>query len=385
MKNIITAILIFSFPFSLFSQEREITKLWNSNLARKSEIQKNQLQISEIQKTVDSIIETNKVLNLELNLLKEKDKIRNDQLNKSLAIYGNSTSGISNKLDTLSVVIAVTALLLTLVGLALGFYIKKKEEDIRELLVRSNNNLNEQKKNQTEIEDRLKSSKEETEKLRNLIDKDLNQLYQKLKDEELKEMIENLNASPMQITNHVSRLITLNVPEDKFYIFIDMMFSWEKESNDARNIEYLLIFLINRFPQKMAANQSISHFIMRHRLIMRRTINPDKLTEFVDLYVKEFFNKKYKGINKELGIILNEIGMSYNQIYIAKEMLFEKYKNKEQRFRLLRLMLDEKVVETSFHYKKYMLSEYMDTGNLEQQDKLLNEIKETSKEATKNK
>lgn len=416
IKKIFLVIALFS-SFNVIGQtpeknHSEIIKIWKNETAKNQELQS---KIDVLNTTITSLQNENNKLKEKIDLNTQKDDIRKEQLDTSLSIYSTTTGALSNKLDVIAIVIGVVGLVLTLLGVVLGFYINSKEKNIKKLLEKSDTTLKEYYKSQDEIETKINESKEASEELRTKIkdelsslyeklkkeelkdikseiqesknasnqlkeqvESELSELYQRLKNEELKEIIKVLNDTPNQTSDHISRLITLNVSEENFSLFKNMVFSWEREPDIAPNIKYLLVFLINQFPLKMSANQQISEIVVNHWRLIGRSINYDKFVAFFSNYIEEFLNSKYGGIDKELGIIIKYLDEWYSSNYIADKFLFNKYQEKQQRFLILKMLKEhsQRMIYSLFRTK--MINTYPEEANTEEENDLLAPIQQNN-------
>ena len=176
-------------------------------------------------------------------------------------------------------------------------------------------------------------------------------------------MIESLNNNSSAIVDNTAKLLTLPIPDENFNLFQKMISVWDKNDNDRRNISHLIIFLIHRFPEKMAANQLISSYIIKYINIITQRIYSDRFEIFMGEYVDGFLERRYGAVEEELVKFLRIIGQSYTHEYYATSILFNKYEDKNQRFEILEMLNNHQVIPILTTFKQQMLNAYSVIAN----------------------
>ena len=148
-------------------------------------------QLSDVSNTVDS-------LQCQLGLMQN----RYDVL---MGIIETSNDSISNQLSAASILLAVIAIAIAIVGGALGFYIRKKKLEIDMIAATI-----EEKKT---IIDTVASATEELDKQ---IKGNLGELYLQLRNEETKAILDRLVLEPKDIVNLIKLLLARDLEEDGF-------------------------------------------------------------------------------------------------------------------------------------------------------------------------
>lgn len=242
-------------------------------------------QISDIGCIVDS-------LQFQLNNVQEK----NDML---MDIIGQSNGSIANQLSILNIILAVIAVAVTVVGGIVGFYIRKKKNEVESMLKKV-----EEKKR---IVDEIATT---TKELDNQINNNMKDLYLQLRKEETNTLLDRLVEVPEDIVNLIGQLLARDLLDEGFGKLREAYLKLEPESQDTSendtfsirlsptSIEcYHLLFFQHYFYQSIKDDQ-IRTLLIEHlsdncqrafkRDIIKSTIDLCKaLTEETSTFNKE--------------------------------------------------------------------------------------------------
>ena len=276
---------------------------------------------SRIERTnnlIDDLTKKTNVLSLQIERLEGRENDRKEKLDMLFNMIGQSGSSIENQLNAASITLTV---LLVFIGL----FIAWREKSMSKILEKSDVNL------------------QKTQEIRNLIENEMSTLYQRLKEEELNDIIQKIERDANEVQNHISRLHALDLKKIHFTKLVNVLIKCSTDPNQNENINYLLVVLINKFPNDMADNSHFSPIIASHWSSMYRSLNIDKVETFVDCYISAFMLNKFPSIERHVSIILEETSKSYSAQYMARKVLFETYPNKDDRFKILKMLLDNKI------------------------------------------
>lgn len=349
-KILILFVLIVLSKFNIYSQPKDsISLLW----------EKVSIQTDSLMRLSKSDFVFHNDISRQIEWINKNSENLQGQINTVLSMSNQASTDIANLLAIFGIGIT---LVISIVSIILGVFIARKEKSMTELLTRSDENLQQQKSIETKTED-----------LKVLIENQLTSLYKKLKVEEYNDIVQKIEQDPSQMKAHLSRLLTLDLHEGEFDRFISNLISWNKieEQDNSDNVDYLVIYLLNRHPIRMAANHKVSAILCDSWARMFYTVDFDKVIKFIDEYLKAFFEEKYVGIDKEIAFILNTLCKRYNGQYIAKEMLFDKYSTKDERFKIYQMIQENKAFDIFLFYKPLMLETYSGQQNTPAEEKLL--------------
>lgn len=156
---------------------------------------------------------------LEIECLSKKIDIVNYGYSIDNSLVSNSTAIISNELEAgnrtftiFSIVIAVLGLVIALLSIGLGVYITKQANLVSKLL----KEVNDKKDIVEKLKEDVTIQKEEVEQLNSQIHNDMSGLYDKLRREETKMLLDRLIKVPMDIYNIAPLLMSRDMERDDF-------------------------------------------------------------------------------------------------------------------------------------------------------------------------
>lgn len=329
--------------------------LYNATILLSQSTKKNSFK-AELDSTKATIERLNQKLNdqsYQFERLVGRENDRTEKLDMLFNMIGLSGSSIENLLNTAGIVLTI---IFTIFGIGIGIYVNWKEKTMVNLLERSDENLR------------------KTREFRDWVENNLSDLYHKIKEEELNDIVQKIERDANQIKNHFSRLITLDVQKKDFKRFTRLLANWDEEKDQGGNIGYLLIFLINTFPKEMAANSAFSVIVTNHWASIFRSVNIDKLEVFINEYVAAFMQNKFSEIEEHVASIIKDTAKYYNAPHIARDVFFEKYTDKPDRFKILRMLQTHKVASVLAGFDGYqilMRNEYPSPDNTPQENAML--------------
>lgn len=317
---------------------------------------------TEINKLQDDI----KNISSEVKFLKLNEENKKQVSEGTNALINQQNSNVSNQLDIisniLSVVGIVLAALLAIFSIIIGFFISRKEKIMSDLIIRSENNLKEQKLLEIKAEE-----------FRKLVGSQLKSLYLRIKNEEYNYLVDKIEKDPNQIKNCLPILISHDEKQD-FNRFSNILTVWSEDEKNEINVEYLLILMINQYPEFMAANQKFAPIVFSVLDLILRSINLDRLEIFLDIYIKASFDVKYENIDNEVRSVLSIMNNFYGTFFIVDDLLFKKYQDKNDRFKLLKIFTDGDHNQLSTYYKQKMKQMYSSETNTSDQQAILDAL-----------
>ena len=318
---------------------------------------------------VDSIIEEDKRvvnngndLSLEIDRLKQLDLDRQRQLETLLSISGNTSSYVGNQLDTIAVLLAVFSILFAAAAIGLGIYINRREKTLTKLLDRSDENL----KKQAE-------SEKKAEETRRMINNDLTTLYNRLRKEELKDILTRIEANPNLIQVHTSRLLTMDLEEEHLPFLKNLYLLWGKSEQHRYYNQNLVILLISHFPADIAINRELLPSIVDQLDNTLISVGIDKLAIFLDGLLNDYLTDKYPEAGDYTLRTIQALSKNFNPNYVAIRMLFEAHESKKSRFKIYKLLRrDPGMMFLNPMYNERMINTYQgDPSNSQEEIELL--------------
>ena len=181
-------------------------------------------------------------------------------------IISQEQSAIENSLGAVNVFLAVFALIMTIGGIFLGWFINRKERNVQSLLEQ----VEAKKKEVEKLEEKTSNIKEEVMELSDNINNGIEELYAKLRREETCTLLKRLVYEPEDITNILPLLLSRDLEEKDFkYVLLAYKKLEGKityKSNASINalspqVNYLVLFF------QHFCGQAISHELVRKELI----------------------------------------------------------------------------------------------------------------------
>lgn len=183
--------------------------------------------------------------------------VQKDLISQEQSVIENSMSATNNMLTVCSIIIAI-------VGLALGWYINRKEKKVQSLLEQ----VEAKKKEVEKLEEITTNTKKEIVELNDSINNDIEGLYAKLRQEETKSLMKRLVYEPLDITNVSQSLLARYIDASNFKYLITAYKKFKETDIKTNNQlisrpqqEYLIQFF------QHFCGQAISHELVRDDLM----------------------------------------------------------------------------------------------------------------------
>jgi len=215
-------------------------------------------QLSGMQNTIDSLQSELTTLQAKTNMLVE--------------IVETSNDCIANQLSAANYLLAFIAIVLTIGGAIIGFYVRQKKLEVEGMV----KTVDEKKKT---VDDIAQTTKE----LDDQINSNVKELYQKLRKEETNALLDRLVLEPRDISNLIRLLLARDLDEDGFVKVRDAYLKLDDEPEeeldegmgfirfDASSSEdYILIFF------QHYCNQAVKDDLIRPELVKGFAENSNK-------------------------------------------------------------------------------------------------------------
>lgn len=268
--------------------------------------------------------------------------VQKDLISQEQSVIENSMSSINTLLTIISIVLSAG-------GIFLGWYVNRKEKNMQVLLSK----VEENKADVEKLEEKTLKTKKEIENLNEDITNDIEGLYDKLRKEETKSLIQRLVYEPQDISNICNLLLarTIDATNFKYLITAYRNYKASYSYNDNKSIlvglspkqEYLVLFF------QHFCGQAISHDLVRDDLIK---FFPDA---FRCAFKSDVINSTHSFItciNKDDN--LDKINILYDYLYAlinskhkdckeAYEIIISKYNNDSELQMTCKNLVDKKI------------------------------------------
>lgn len=180
-------------------------------------------------------------------------------------IISQEQSAIENSMGAVNIVLAVFALILTIGGIYLGWFINRKEKKVQALLMQV-----ETKKEEVEkLEEKTSKIKDDIVELNNNINGDIEGLYERLKKEETVSLFRRLVEVPWDISNVGTLLLARKIDISNFKYLVLAYRNLKDSGTDGQiggiMYSYKDLYLVQFFQH--FCGPAISHSLIKDDLI----------------------------------------------------------------------------------------------------------------------
>lgn len=321
MKKLISLIIVCFVYSSLHAQALRVrVDSLSVSIGRSdAKIENLNIDMEDIEESVDGLAK--QVENLSYLVETQKEIISQEQ------------SAIENSMGAVNIVLAVFALILTIGGIFLGWFINRKEKKVQALLMQV-----ETKKEEVEkLEEKTSKTKDDIVELNNNINGDIEGLYAKLRREETITYLKRLVYEPNDIGNILPLLLSRELIDSDFKYALAAYRNLENKNDNGLKVEgllvqrlsnkgqYLLLFyqhfcgqalchelvaadIVAFFPYLLQCafkNDVINSTISMVNCFNREDTAVDKV-ETVYLYLKSLHESKYTNLKEAYSVIVSK-------------------------------------------------------------------------------
>lgn len=253
MKKLISLIIVCFFYSSLHAQALRVrVDSLSVSIGRSdAKIENLNIDMEDIEESVDGLAK--QVENLSYLVETQKEIISQEQ------------SAIENSMGAVNIVLAVFALILTIGGIYLGWFINRKEKKVQALLMQV-----ETKKEEVEkLEEKTSKIKDDIVELNNNINGDIEGLYERLKKEETVSLFRRLVEVPWDISNVGTLLLARKIDISNFKYLVLAYRNLKDSGTDGQiggiMYSYKDLYLVQFFQH--FCGPAISHSLIKDDLI----------------------------------------------------------------------------------------------------------------------
>lgn len=378
MKKLISLIIVCFFYSSLHAQALRVrVDSLSVSIGRSdAKIENLNIDMEDIEESVDGLAK--QVENLSYLVETQKEIISQEQ------------SAIENSMGAVNIFLAVFALILTIGGIFLGWFINRKEKKVQALLMQV-----ETKKEEVEkLEEKTSKTKDDIVELNNNINGDIEGLYAKLRREETITYLKRLVYEPNDIGNILPLLLSRELIDSDFKYALAAYRNLENKHDNGLKVEgllvqrlsnkgqYLLLFyqhfcgqalchelvaadIVAFFPYLLQCafkNDVINSTISMVNCFNREDTAVDKV-ETVYLYLKSLHESKYTNLKEAYSVIVSKYRnddelkdiwrhLEENHVYIKlfNELICEAYQEDETFVARVKAQKEDGVEENKNEY-----------------------------------
>ena len=253
MKKLISLIIVCFFYSSLHAQALRVrVDSLSVSIGRSdAKIENLNIDMEDIEESVDGLAK--QVENLSYLVETQKEIISQEQ------------SAIENSMGAVNIFLAVFALILTIGGIFLGWFINRKEKKVQALLMQV-----ETKKEEVEkLEEKTSKTKDDIVELNNNINGDIEGLYERLKKEETVSLFRRLVEVPWDISNVGTLLLARKIDISNFKYLVLAYRNLKDSGTDGQTggimYSYKDLYLVQFFQH--FCGPAISHSLIKDDLI----------------------------------------------------------------------------------------------------------------------
>lgn len=253
MKKLISLIIVCFVYSSLHAQALRVrVDSLSVSIGRSdAKIENLNIDMENIEESVDGLAK--QVENLSYLVETQKEIISQEQ------------SAIENSMGAVNIFLAVFALILTIGGIYLGWFINRKEKKVQALLMQV-----ETKKEEVEkLEEKTSKTKDDIVELNNNINGDIEGLYERLKKEETVSLFRRLVEVPWDISNVGTLLLARKIDISNFKYLVLAYRNLKDSGTDGQTggimYSYKDLYLVQFFQH--FCGQAISHSLIKDDLI----------------------------------------------------------------------------------------------------------------------
>lgn len=258
------------------------------------------------------------------------------------SIVESSNSGVSNQLSTITIWLEIIAIVITVGGVFLGFYVSKKRREIERMA----KTVDEKKVLVEGLADTVDVKKQEvealaktTEDLDKKIQSDITGLYNKLRKEETKTFFQRIAKEPQDIENLSNLLLAREVDTENFPLLKQAFLKLAEIPKVEEKIDLEKgVFRLNSDTNKSFMLQFFQHFF--YQSIKDDDIRPVFVENFKNVFDNAFESDIIRAAEGICKALIDD-DSKFDKVYVLTEFLKAINLSKFENFSLLRGILED--------------------------------------------
>lgn len=254
----------------------------------------------DVKTKTDSLSISLQKANQRIEDLSEEIKFLSEMLDKQTGLIGQEQSVVSNSMSSLNILFVAFSLIIAIIAIIGGIYVKKKSEEIEKI----KDYVDEKRKDVIGLEEKVSKAKDSVLEIDNRITSDMDGLYEKLRRSETKVLLERLADVPEDINNLFFSLTSRKLYEEDFSCFLEAYRNLKNKNEYANYLGGYLTLFFQHF-----CGEAVAQEIVR-----------DELIHNFPMVLDSAFEREVEASTKSLILCLNK-----NQGTFSNEEVLKKY------------------------------------------------------------
>lgn len=270
----------------------------------------------DVKTKTDSLSISLQKANERIEDLSEEIKFLSEMLDKQTGLIGQEQSAVSNSMSSLNILFVAFSVIIAIIAVSLGIYVKKKREQIEKI----KDYVDEKRKDVLEIDNKITS--------------DIDGLYEKLRKSETKVLLKRLADVPEDINNLFFLLASRKLYKEDFGRFL-VAYRNLKNKNGYKNEVYFLNYLTLFFQhfcgeavaQEIVRDDLIDHFQIVLNSAFKREVEESTKSLILCLNKNQGTSSNEEVLKKYLSALIQSEHKDYTEPY---RIILDNYSNKEE-------------------------------------------------------
>jgi hypothetical protein len=259
-----------------------------------------------------------------ISVLEKRNEDLEKLLDKSLAIYGNTSGSIGNQMDSLANNLSYYSWLFSILGIGLGIYLTWIADKINKARDKGQEYLEKQKQLHQDMLGNIPK------------------IHKQLKEEELEYIIKNVGERPSFLMSSLSQLYFLKPSNTYFNRFINLFVHLESNKEEPGFSPDLLSFIFNQYPEQLA-NHSIGITVLHYWDKIGGVTYRTSLLRFTQQVVVNFIQDDSTIDKESLSNLLQKIFSNTILLRVSSKNFFDSFSTEQEHRKILDFLVDEKI------------------------------------------
>jgi hypothetical protein len=272
-----------------------------------------------------------------------ENKIEVDRLQKSFIdlekkydyqtkINEQTLNSISNQIGATSYNLSIFAFLFGLLAIILGMYVTWVERKIIKI----------REENESLLKETIKT-KEEVVSINQLIQKDINGLFLKIKREETIQMLNRLSKVPDDVSNLLTQLFSRELLEEDYPLLKKAYLKLEPSQNHTKNNYKLLFF--QHFLDQSVKDEKIGPELINYYNNCVDCANLIDIIKSTEDFMKAIIDLGIQSKSKEINSYIKAISKSnFKDVTRIYKLIFDSLKTRNDRFKFYEILSSDKEI-----------------------------------------
>lgn len=268
----------------------------------------------------------------EISKLQKRNIVLEEKYNYQIKINDQTLNSISNQIGATSYNLSIFAFLFGLLAIILGMYVTWVERKIIKIREENESLLNETIK-----------TKEEVVSINQLIQKDINGLFLKIKREETINMLNRLSKVPEDVINLTSQLFSRELLEEDYLLLRKAYLKTTPNETTAKDNYKLLFF--QHFLDLSIKDEKINLELISHYDTCVKCANSNDIIKSTEDFMKAVIDLGFQSKSKEINNYFKAISKSkFKALTTVYKLIFDSLKTRNDRFKFYETLSSDKEI-----------------------------------------